>query len=62
MDAPRKYIDCSKHPSANDCTLAISGSEKDVMDAAVQHAVARHGHTDTPELRSQIHSMLQDQR
>ena len=38
----------------------MSGSEKDVLEAAVGHAVAKHGHKDTPEFRSQLKSMLKD--
>lgn len=58
----RKYIDCREYPSDNKCTLAISGEEPDVLDAAVSHAVAKHGHKDTPEFRSQLKSMLKDER
>jgi hypothetical protein len=28
----RKYIDCREYPSDKKCTLAISGSEPDVME------------------------------
>ena len=41
--------------------MKISGTEKEVMDAAVQHAVSAHGHEETPELREQIKSMLKDE-
>ena len=58
----RKYIDCREYPTEKPCTLAISGSENDVLDAAVEHAVARHGHKESPELRSQLKSMLKDAR
>jgi predicted small metal-binding protein len=52
---PRQYIDCREMPSESNCTVAISAdSEKELVDAAVQHAVAVHGHTDTPEFRKQI--------
>jgi hypothetical protein len=51
----RKSIDCRLYPSEKNCTLKISGTEEEVLDAAVQHAV--HGHEDTPELRQQIRSM-----
>jgi len=29
-----------------------------VLDAAVNHAITRHGHTDNPELREQIRGLL----
>jgi predicted small metal-binding protein len=51
----RKYIDCREMPSEMKCTIAIvADTEKEVLDAAVQHAVAVHGHDDTPELRAAI--------
>jgi hypothetical protein len=33
-----------------------------VLDMAVQHAASVHGHENTPELRAQIKSMLNDER
>ena len=47
----RKYIDCREFPNEANCTLAISGAEQEVLDAAVMHAVSVHGHEDAPELR-----------
>ncbi|MGE5524867.1 MAG: DUF1059 domain-containing protein [Rhodospirillaceae bacterium] len=59
----RMYIDCRNYPSEMNCTLAMSAdSEEELLEAAVQHAVAVHGHTDTPELRSQIRSLLQSEK
>jgi len=41
----RKYIDCRDFPSDMKCTVAIAAdSEAELLDAAVQHAVAVHGH------------------
>jgi predicted small metal-binding protein len=59
--ADRKSIDCRDHPSEKNCSLKISGREDEVLDAAVQHAVAAHGHKNSPELRDQIKSMLKDE-
>lgn len=51
----RQYIDCREIPSEMHCTVAIAAdSEQELVDAAVQHAVAVHGHTDTPELRQMV--------
>ncbi|NPC56745.1 DUF1059 domain-containing protein [Caenimonas soli] len=56
---PRQYIDCREIPSDTKCTVAIAAdSERELVDAAVQHAVAVHGHTDTPEFRKQITSAI----
>ncbi len=58
---PRKIIDCRNFPSEKNCTLAISGTEEEVLDAAVHHAVTVHGHPNTPELREQIRTLLKDE-
>ena len=39
-------------------TLANSADE--LLDIAVSHAVASHGHTDTPELRTVLREMFKD--
>ena len=55
----RQYIDCREFPSAMNCSVALSAdSDKELLEAAVQHAVAVHGHTDTPELRKQLALMF----
>ena len=51
----RKYIDCREFPSEMHCSVAISAdTDKELIEAAVQHAVAVHGHKDTPEFRKGI--------
>ncbi|MBY8882353.1 DUF1059 domain-containing protein [Actinacidiphila acidipaludis] len=57
----RKVADCREYPSESNCTLTISGQEDEVVRAASEHAVAVHGHTDGPELREQIRTMLKDE-
>jgi predicted small metal-binding protein len=55
----RQYIDCREFPSETNCSIAISAdSERELVDAAVQHAVTVHGHADTPEFRKQIASAI----
>lgn len=54
----RKSIDCRDYPSEKNCSLKISGTEQEVLDAAVQHAVSAHGHENSPQLRNEIRSML----
>jgi predicted small metal-binding protein len=57
----RKFIDCREYPSEMNCTVLISAdSETELLEAAVQHAVSVHGHTDTPELRETLRSMFKD--
>ena len=57
----RKSIDCRDYPSEKNCSLKLSGTENEVLEAAVQHAVSAHGHANSPELRDQIKSMLKDE-
>ena len=56
----RKYIDCREFPNDENCTLAISGTEQEVLDAAIMHAVIVHGHDAAPELRETLRGMLKD--
>jgi hypothetical protein len=55
----RVMADCRRFESDSDCQLTIIGPADDVVAAAVQHAVASHGHEDTPELREGIRSTLE---
>jgi hypothetical protein len=57
----RKVADCRDYPSVNNCSLTIAGTEEEVVEAATMHAVAAHGHADTPELREQIRATLKDE-
>jgi predicted small metal-binding protein len=56
----RKMVDCRTMPSDINCTLTIAGEEAEVLDAAVMHAVDKHGHEDTAELRESIRRGLVD--
>lgn len=56
----RKYVDCREYPSEKNCSLKISGTENEVLDAAVQHAVSAHGHENTPELRQELGKLLKN--
>lgn len=57
----RKYGYCRDFPSESKCTVAISAdSEKELLEIAVQHAVAVHGHVDTPEFREQLKHAIKD--
>jgi len=58
--ASRKAIDCRDYPSERNCSLRISGTEDEVLDAATQHAVKSHGHAGSPELREQLRSLLKE--
>lgn len=60
MEKPRKVADCRLMPSDKHCTVAIAGSEEEVLPLAVYHAIHHHGHEDTPDLGIQIRSMLVD--
>ena len=56
---PRKYVDCREYPSDMNCSVAISAdNDKELIEAAVQHACAVHGYQDTLELRGEIGKMI----
>ncbi len=59
MAGSRKVIDCRRFPAEKPCSIAIAGTEEEVLELAVLHASTVHGHQDTPELRQQIRSLLQ---
>lgn len=55
----RKFVDCREFPSEKNCTIAISAdTEDEILTVAVQHAVATHGHSDTPEFRQKLRGMI----
>lgn len=57
----RKYIDCREFPSDTKCTITIAADDdKELLEAAVQHAVSVHHHQDSPDLRSQIRQAIHD--
>ena len=56
----RKVIDCRLYPSDKGCTLSIEGTEEEVLEVAMLHAVTAHGHTDGPELREQLRVIMKD--
>ena len=56
----RKYIDCREYPSEIKCTLRISGSRDEVMQACLQHVITVHGLEDSPELPNELRNMMRD--
>ncbi|WP_426572533.1 DUF1059 domain-containing protein [Aquihabitans sp. McL0605] len=54
----RMVADCRDFPSDSGCTLTIAGEEGEVLDAAVAHAIAVHGHAGEPDLRDKIREGL----
>jgi len=52
----RKYIDCRDYPQTDTrCSVAISAdTDKELIEAVVQHGKTVHGYADTPEFRSEI--------
>ncbi|WP_367305381.1 DUF1059 domain-containing protein [Burkholderia multivorans] len=54
-------MDCREFPSAMHCSVAISAdSDNELLEAAVQHAVSVHQHTDNAELRTQLKALFHD--
>lgn len=57
----RKHIDCREFPSEMNCTRAlVADGEGELLEAAVQHAVAVHGHKDSAEFRAQLKKLFKN--
>ena len=58
----RRFIDCRQYPSEMNCSLMMSANTDDeLLEAAVQHAVAVHKHQDTKEFRAQLRSLFKSE-
>ncbi len=58
----RMFVDCRDYPSEMNCSVAISAdTQSELLEAAVQHAVAVHGHHDSPELRRELAKAIKTQ-
>ena len=58
----RMFVDCRDYPSEMNCTIAISADNKEeLLEAAVQHAVAVHGHHDSAQLRQELGKIIKTQ-
>ncbi len=57
----RKYLDCREFDSRGSCSLRISGTESEVLAAAVEHAVSAHGYRGWDELRLVLRGALRDE-
>ena len=55
----RMMADCRRYPSVMNCSLVIIGEEDEVLQAAVEHAAAVHGHETGDELRTMIRDGLE---
>ncbi|HEX7635451.1 MAG TPA: DUF1059 domain-containing protein [Noviherbaspirillum sp.] len=57
----RKFTDCREFPSESNCSVAIAAdTNQELLEAAVQHAVAVHQHEDTPEFRQQLQQLFKE--
>lgn len=57
----RMYVDCREFPSETNCTVTIAAdTERELLEIAVQHAVATHGHADTPEFRRELKKVFKE--
>ena len=61
MKEKRKVIDCRWFPSDKKCTLAISGTEEEVLKIATEHAINYHGEKNTLELKQEIRKLLKEE-
>lgn len=57
MKEDRVTLDCREYPKSN-CSLSISGTEKEVLELAEYHATTKHDFKIEPELTEKLRSML----
>ena len=57
----RVFADCRLYPSDKNCSLYIAGTEEEVFEVALHHAITSHGHQDTPQFRKDLRSFLKDE-
>ncbi len=56
----RKVIDCRNHPGSGGCTLAMEGTEREVLEVATAHAQSSHQMRDDASLQRDLRSLLRD--
>ena len=61
---PGKWLvgDCGKIPSDSNCQLVMLAPENqkdDLIDAGVKHAISKHEHKDSEELRKGVEDMFE---
>ena len=61
MAGTRKIIDCRQFPAEKPCSIAISGTEEEVLELAVLHARQSPRTHGQPELRGADPLQLQDE-
>jgi Protein of unknown function (DUF1059) len=57
----RYFVDCRAVPSESNCSLYISGTKDEVINAAAEHAVSVHQHEDNAELREMLAGAVQEE-
>ena len=58
--AQRKSIDCRDYPSEKNCSLKMSGTEQEVLDASSGTRISAHGQAKIQLSCEQLKSMLKD--
>jgi hypothetical protein len=56
----RKSLDCRQVLANGTCTLVITGSEAEVLDLAILHAIVSHNCDDPYRLRQKLQALLVD--
>jgi len=55
-------MNCASLPSENNCQLLIAAPEdqkEDLIDAAAEHAAAKHGHTNDEKLHASLAGLIE---
>ena len=60
-DSRRVVLDCRTKPEAK-CSLAISGTEAEVLEIAEYHVTSKHGMKKEPALRETLKGLLKEEK
>jgi len=60
MPDKRVVVDCRTSPQGDGCSLSVEGTETEVLETIMPHAVSRHKMTDNDESRNAIKSLMKE--
>lgn len=57
----RYFVDCRETPSEMNCSVTIAADDpEELEEAAAQHMTEVHQHDDSPDLREEIRSSMEE--
>ena len=60
MAEKRVVIDCRTSPQGDGCSVSVEGTEEEVMNTIIPHAIKRHAMQDNDETRTALKSLMKE--